>query len=89
MRAEAIRFPGLKKVPEQERYRLRIVKALVQGRELAPRTWWPALEGLEREDQAALRRLIADEVTWRCHSATIGRWPNDIPKSIPYRSEGQ
>lgn len=85
---KALRFVALSKVPPEERYRLRLVKALYQGLEMAPRTWWPALEGLSPADQASLKRYVADTVTWRCHSATIGRWPNDIPKPIPYAPEG-
>lgn len=81
-----MRLLALDKVPPEERYRLAIVKALVRGRELCPRTWWAELDRLTTEDQAALRRLIADERTWLRHSATIGRYPNDIPPSIPYRS---
>lgn len=85
---QATRLVGNDRVPEHLRYQLRIVKALKQGRELAPRSWWPALEGLTAQDQALVRRQVADEVTWRARSATIGRWPNDIPPSIPYAAEG-
>ena len=83
-----MRLPGNDKVAPHLRYPLRVLKALKQGRELAPRSWWPALEGLSDEDKAQVRRRVADEVTWRAHSATIGRFPNDIPPSIPYRAEG-
>lgn len=82
-----MRLVALDKVPAEERYRLAIVKALVRGRELCPRTWWAELDRLTPEDQAALKRLIADERTWKAHSQTIGRYPNDIPASIPYRSD--
>jgi hypothetical protein len=82
-----VRLPALNKVPPAERYRLAIVKALVRGRELAPRTWWAELDRLEPADRAALKRLIADERTWKAHSQTIGRFPNDIPAPIPYRED--
>ena len=83
----APRCVGNDKVSAHLRYQLRILKALKQGRELAPRSWWPALDGLTPEDQAAVRRQVAEEVTWRARAATIGRWPNFIPAAIPYRSE--
>lgn len=84
-----MRLLALDKVPKDQRYRLAIVKALVRGRELCPRTWWAELDRLSEKDQADLKRLIADERTWLRYSATIGRYPNDIPAPIPYREAGR
>lgn len=69
-----MRLAANDKVPEPARPYLRAMKAIKQGIELRGRSWWPALEALERGEQQQVRRFVADALVWQ---ASLPRYTTD------------
>ncbi len=59
------RLVGNDKVPPGMVPALRRLKAIRQGLYLRGRSWWPELQGLSREDETLVRRIVTETLVWQ------------------------